>query len=106
MGLINSRKRSSPITPFFTSSFFTTFSPTKTTTSVHNNSHSFTVPFEIVKINPTSNRREVIIDFKTPATFYHLDKYYDNITGLTRKEEKHEIQKLSNVYENLKKLNS
>ena len=71
-----------------------------------NDSHYFTELFEILNINPTSNKRKVTVDFRTPVRICHPDKYYDKIKEFTRKEEEEKFKQLSNAYEDLKNSNT
>ena len=50
---------------------------------VNNYSHTFTEIFEILNINPTSNKRDTTVAFRTLIRIYHPDKYYNNTKELT-----------------------
>ena len=69
-------------------------------------SHYFTELFEILNINPTSNKRKVTVYFRTLARIFHPDKYYDKIKEFTRKEGEEKFKQLSNAYEDLKNSNT
>ena len=56
--------------------------------------------------NPTSNKIEVIVAFRTLATIYRPDKYYDSIKEFTREEGEKKFKQLSNAYEDLKNSNT
>ena len=62
--------------------------------------------FKILNINPTSNKREVTVAFRTLAKVYHPDKFYDSIRQFIREEGEEKFKILSNAYEDLKKSNT
>ena len=57
-------------------------------------------------IKLTSNKRKVIVAFRTIAKIYHPDKYYDNIGQFSREEGEEKFKILSNVFDDLKNLNT
>ena len=75
-------------------SFSATLFPPKSPPKVNNHSQTFTNFFEILNINPTSNKREIPLAIRILAIIYHSDKYYDSIKEFTREEgeEKNNIQ--------------
>ena len=82
------------------------FSLPKSPPPVNNYSNSFTDLFKFSSINPTSNKREVIVACRTLATIYHPDKYYDNIKEFSREEGEEKFNIISNEYEDLKNSNN
>ena len=104
MVLRNYRKWSSSITlPSLHPHSLPPFSPPNSPPPANNYSHTFTGFFEILNINPTYNKREVTVAFKTLARIYCPDKYYENVKEFTREDGEEKFKKLSNEYEAFKK---
>ena len=82
------------------------FSPLKSPPSVNNYTHSFTDLFKVLNINPTSNKQEFIVAFRTLARIYHSDKYYNNTRQFTREEGEEKFEILSHTCEDLKNSNT
>ena len=82
------------------------FSLPKSPPPVNSYSNSFTDLFKFSSINPTSNKREVVVACRTLARIYHPDKYYDNIKEFSREEGEEKFNIISNEYEDLKNSNN